>query len=77
MMKAAREGRLDVGSGSHTPKRAMNLAEELTLLHRPNGISKADRETRKSDGLPKRDFTSPEPLKKCVTDITEIKAKDG
>ncbi len=35
MMKAAREGRLDVGSGSHTPKTAMNLAEELTLLRRP------------------------------------------
>ncbi len=25
----------------------------------------------------KRDFTSAEPLKKCVADITEIKARDG
>ena len=33
-MKAAREGRLDIGSGSHTPQTAMNLAEELTLLRR-------------------------------------------
>ena len=32
--KAAREGRLNAGSGSHTPKTAMNLAEELALLRR-------------------------------------------
>ena len=51
------------------------------MLHRPkrrpNGITKADREARKSDDLLKRDFTADVPLKKCVTDITEIKAKDG
>ena len=50
---------------SHRPKR------------KPNGITKADREARKSDDLLKRDFTSVEPLKKCITDLTEIKAKDG
>ena len=33
-IKAAREGRLNVGSGSHTPETAMNLAEELDLLRR-------------------------------------------
>ncbi len=33
-IKAAREGRLNVGSGSHTPETAMNLAEELALLRR-------------------------------------------
>ena len=32
--KAAREGRLDVGSGSHTPQTTMSLAEEMTLLRR-------------------------------------------
>ncbi len=32
--KAAREGRLNVVSGSHTPETAMNLAEELALLRR-------------------------------------------
>lgn len=32
--KAAREGSLSIGSGSHTPQTAMNLAEELTLLRR-------------------------------------------
>ena len=33
-MKAAREGRLDAGPGSHTPQTAMSLAEEMTLLRR-------------------------------------------
>ncbi len=32
--KAAMEGRLDAGSGSHTPQTAMSLAEELTVLRR-------------------------------------------
>lgn len=64
--------------GERTVYRVM---EEIGLSHRPkrkpNGITKADREARKSDDLLKRDFTSAEPLKKCVTDITEIKAKEG
>jgi len=50
---------------SHSPKR------------KPNGITKADKEARKSDDLLKRDFDSQEPLVKAVTDITEIKASDG
>ena len=64
--------------GERTVYRVM---EKIGLSHRPkrkpNGITKADREARKSDDLLKRDFSSQEPLKKCVTDITEIKAKDG
>ena len=44
---------------------------------KPNGITKADRKARKSDDLLKRDFHADRPLEKCVTDITEIKAKDG
>ena len=64
--------------GERTVYRVM---EKIGLSHRPkrrpNGITKADREAHKSDGLLKRDFTSAEPLKKCVTDITELKAKDG
>ena len=64
--------------GERTVYRVM---EEIGISHRPrsrpNGITKADREARKSDDLLKRDFKSDEPLKKCVTDITEIKAKDG
>lgn len=57
------------------------IMEKIGLSHRPkrkpNGLTKADREARKSDDLLKRDFKSDKPLKKCVTDITEIKAKNG
>ena len=64
--------------GERTVYRVM---EEIGLSHRPkrrpNGITKADRQARKSDDLLKRDFTSAEPCKKCVTDITEIKTKAG
>ena len=58
-----------------------SVMKQINLIHKPkrkpNGITKADREARKSDDLLKRDFTADAPLKKCVTDITEIKAKDG
>ena len=43
--KAAREGRLNVGSGSHTPETAMNLAEEPTLLRRQ--VRKQEKEIRR------------------------------
>ena len=53
----------------------------LGLIHNqkrnPHSIIKADREARKSDDLLNRDFYSKKPLEKCITDITEIKAKDG
>lgn len=54
---------------------------EIGISHhprrKPNGITKADREARKSDDLLKRNFHAEGPLTKCVTDITEIKGKDG
>lgn len=57
------------------------VMEEIGLTHRPwrkpNGITKADREAQKSDDLLNRNFKASEPLRKCVTDITEIKAIDG
>ena len=49
----------------HTPKR------------KPKGITKADKEAQKSNDLLKRDFRAEAPLKKCVTDMTEIKTADG
>lgn len=49
----------------HTPK------------HKPNGITKADKEAMKSDDKIKRDFDAKEPLIKAVTDITEIKTVEG
>ena len=58
-----------------------SVMEQINLIHKPkrkpNGITKADREARKSDDLLKRDFTADAPLQKCVTDITEIPAKNG
>lgn len=57
------------------------VMEEIGISHqprrRPNGITKADREVRKAEDLLKRDFHAEEPLRKCVTDITEVKASDG
>ena len=57
------------------------IMKEIGLVHhpkrKPNGITRADHEARKSDDLLKRDFRSEKPCKKCVTDITEISAKDG
>ncbi len=41
------------------------------------GITKEDREAGKPGDLLKRDFHAEEPLTECVTDITEIKGKDG
>lgn len=57
------------------------IMEEIGLSHRPkrkpNGITKTDRNARKSDDLIKRSFRSERSLIKAVTDITEIKCKDG
>lgn len=69
--------------GVHIPseRTVYRVMEKIGLSHRPkrkpHGITKADREARKSDDLIKRDFSAEKPLIKCVTDITEIKAKDG
>ena len=57
------------------------IMEEIGLIHkarrRPDGITKADREARKSDDLLKRDFSAEKPLEKAVTDISEVKGSDG
>lgn len=64
--------------GERTVYRVM---EKIGLSHKPkrkpNGITKADRNTRKSDDLLKRNFSADKPLTKAVTDITEIKCLDG
>ena len=57
------------------------VMEEIGISHRPkrkpNGITKADKEARKSDDLIKRNFRANKPLEKCITDVTEIKTLDG
>lgn len=51
------------------------------LIHKPNrvpnSLTKADKEAQKSDNLVKGDFTAEEPLKKAITDITELPTADG
>lgn len=57
------------------------IMERIGLSHRPNrkphGITKANHNARKSENLLNWDFRAGSPLKKCVTDITEIPAKNG
>lgn len=55
--------------------------KKIGISHRTKrkskGITKADKEDRKSDDLIKRDFTAKKTLEKSVTDVTQIKALDG
>ena len=44
---------------------------------KPNGIAKAERNARKSDNLIRRDFCADKPCAKCITDMAEIKGKNG
>lgn len=53
---------------------------EAGLIHshrRPHGITKADTETQDRENLLKRDFSADQPMKKLLTDITEVKYSDG
>lgn len=45
--------------------------------HKPNGITKADKAAMKSDDLLQRDFSAIAPLRKLITDITELKTLEG
>ena len=44
-VQAAKEGRLDIGGGVHTPESAMSLAEELSMLRKQ--IKQQDKEIRR------------------------------
>ena len=61
-------------------KMVYRIMEAVRVSHRlkrkPNGITKAEQNAEKSDELLKRDFTSDKSFEKCVTDITEIPAKN-
>ena len=67
------------GSGIPSETTVYRVMTAIGITHRPNrkpnGITKADREARKSDDLLKRDFKADKPFSKCVTDITEVKLK--
>lgn len=57
------------------------IMKNMGIIHkpkrRPNGITKADKNARKSDDLLKRNFLADAPFTKCVTDMTEIPVKGG
>ena len=75
--KEAREISIEIPCESTVRK----VMEQIGLIQKPHrktkGITKADREARKYDDLLKRDFNADKPLEKAVTDISELKAKDG
>ena len=76
-MKIALEQR-GIRRSFSTVKRAM--ARGL-LLHEnrrsPDGLTKADRDAMKPQNVIKQDFTAEAPLRKFLTDITQIPCKDG
>lgn len=60
-----------------TVYRVMN---EMDLIHnrrRPHGITHATTEVQEKENLIKRDFSAESPMKKLLTDITEIQCMDG
>ena len=67
--------------GTHVSLRTVyRTMSEAGLIHRhrrPHGITKADTETQDRENLIKRNFTADKPLKKLLTDITEVQCADG
>ena len=67
--------------GTHVSIRTVyRTMSEAGLIHRhrrPHGITKADTATQDRENLLKRDFTAAAPLKKLLTDITEVQCADG
>ena len=61
----------------NTVNKVMQIARINNKLRKPHGITEADKDATPADNLLKRNFKSDMPYKKCVTDITEIPAKDG
>lgn len=57
--------------------RIMQIIGLIHTKHKHNSLTKADKEAKKSEDLLKRNFKSEAPLKKCVTDITEVKTAGG
>lgn len=61
-----------------TVKRAMARGNLLHESNRsPDGLTKADRDAMKPENIIKQDFTAEAPLRKLLTDITQIPCKDA
>ena len=67
--------------GTHVSLRTVyRTMSEAGLIHRhrrPHGITKADTATQEKENLIKRDFSAAAPMKKLLTDITEVQCSDG
>ena len=67
--------------GIHVSQRTVyRTMSEMGLIHRkrrPHGITKATTEVQERENLIKRDFTAEKPLRKLLSDITEIQCYDG
>ena len=66
-----------IKTSRRTVYRAMKEGGLLHKRRRPHGITKADTETQDRENLIKRDFTASAPLRKLLTDITEVPCSDG
>ena len=67
--------------GIHVSQRTVyRTMSEMGLIHRkrrPHGITKATTEIQERENLIKRDFKAEKPLRKLLSDITEIQCYDG
>ncbi len=57
--------------------RAMKDGNLIHKARKPHGITKASTEIQDKENLIKRDFTADKPVKKLLTDITEVQCLDG
>ncbi len=61
-----------------TVKRAMQKGNLLHESRRsPDGLTKADKKAMKPENIIKQDFSAEAPNEKWLTDITQVKCKDG
>ena len=63
-----------------SPRTVYRTMSEMGILHRrrtPRGTTKATTEIQDRENLIKRDFEAEKPLRKLLSDITEIQCCDG
>ena len=60
-----------------TVYRAMKEEGLIHRARRPHGITKATTEIQEEENILKRDFSADQPMKKLLTDITELHCADG
>ena len=61
----------------NTVYRAMKDSGLIHKVRKPHGITKATTEIQEKENIIKRDFSSDKPIKKLLTDITEVQCADG